>query len=118
MNKTPQDIILKPIVTEKSSQDSAIGKYSFKVDERATKTEIRHAVEKLFNVKVVAVNTVRYDGKVKRQRGIPGTTPSFKKAVVTIATESKDSSYLAKGKKTVKVAAKYKTSIEEFGFGQ
>jgi len=118
MTKAPQDIILKPIVTEKSSIDSAIGKYSFKVDERATKTEIRQAVEKLFEVKVVSVNTVRYDGKTKRTRGIAGLTPSWKKAVVTIATEAKDVSYLTKGGKTAKVTAKYKTSIEEFGFGQ
>lgn len=118
MTKTPQDIILKPIITEKSSMDSAIGKYSFKVDEKATKTEIRIAIEQLFNVKVLSVNTARFDGKVKRQRGFVGTTPSFKKAVVTINTEAKDSSYKAKGGKAVKVPAKYKTSIEEFGFGQ
>jgi len=118
MTKAPQDIILKPIVTEKSSLDSAAGKYSFKVDERATKTEIRMAIEKLFDVKVVSVNTVRYDGKVKRQRAVAGLTPSWKKAVVTIATEAKDVTYLTKGGKAAKIPAKYKTSIEEFGFGQ
>jgi len=118
MMKTPQDIILKPIITEKSSLDSSLGKYSFKVDERATKTEIRMAIEQLFDVKVLSVNTSRYDGKVKRQRGIPGMTSSFKKAVVSIATETKDATYKAKGGKSVKVSGKYKTSIEEFGFGQ
>lgn len=118
MTKAPQDIILKPVVTEKSSSEGALGKYSFKVDIRATKPEIRAAIEKLFDVKVLSVNTVRYDGKEKRTRGIAGLTPSWKKAVVTIATEAKDGSYLGKGGKTAKVQAKYKTSIEEFGFGQ
>jgi large subunit ribosomal protein L23 len=118
MTKAPQDIIIKPLVTEKSSSESTLGKYSFKVDVRATKPEIRSAIEKLFDVKVVSVNTIRYDGKEKRQRTSVGMTPSWKKAVVTIATEAKDGSYLGKGGKTAKVPAKYKTSIEEFGFGQ
>ncbi len=118
MSRAPQDIIIKPLITEKSSMEVALGKYSFKVDEKATKTEIRQAIEKLFDVKVVAVNTCRYDGKEKRQRYALGRTPSWKKAVVTIATESKDQSYHGKGGKAVKVSAKYKTSIEEFGFGQ
>ncbi len=118
MIKTPQDIIIKPIMTEKSSSEIADGKYYFKVDPKATKTEIGSAVEKIFGVKVLSVNTARYDGKIKRQRNIPGRTPSWKKAVVTIATGTKDSAYLGKGGKTTKVAAKYKTSIEEFGFGQ
>lgn len=118
MTKAPQDIILKPIVTEKSSMDSALGKYSFKVDEKATKTEIRMAIEQLFNVKVLSVNTSRFDGKVKRQRGFIGTTSSFKKAVVSIQTEAKDVTYKGKGGKAVKLSGKYKTSIEEFGFGQ
>ena len=118
MTKAPQDIILKPIVTEKSSIDAALGKYSFKVDGRATKTEIRIAIEQLFDVKVVDVNTMNYDGKKKRTRGIPGMTSAWKKAVVTIATETKDGTYLVKGGKSAKLSAKYKTSIEEFGFGQ
>ena len=118
MTKAPQDIILKPIVTEKSSSEGSLGKYSFKVDIRATKPEIRTAVEKLFDVNVKSVNTIRYDGKEKRQRQSVGFTPSWKKAIVSIATESKDGSYLGKGGKTAKVVAKYKTYIEEFGFGQ
>ncbi|MDD3959117.1 MAG: 50S ribosomal protein L23 [Clostridiaceae bacterium] len=115
---TPQDIIIKPILTEKSSGDVAVGKYTFEVNKTATKTQIKDAVEKLFNVKVLSVATANYEGKMKRQRYSLGRTPSWKKAVVTIATESKDSSYLGKGGKTTKVSAKYKTSIEEFGFGQ
>ena len=116
--KAPQDIIRKPVITEKSSMEVADGKYTFEVDKSATKVEIRMAVEKIFNVKVKSVNTARYDGKKKRQRYALGTTPSWKKAVVTIETESKDASYTTKGAKTAKVAGKYKTSIEEFGFGQ
>ena len=118
MTKTPHDIIIKPIVTEKSSFDVALGKYTFEVDKRASKIEIGQAVEKIFGVKVLKVNTSRYDGKLKRQRTAVGRTPSWKKAVITIATEQIDSSYIGKDGKEAKVAAKYKTSIEEFGFGQ
>jgi len=116
--KAPQDIIIKPLITEKTSMEVAGGKYTFKVDKTATKIEIGQAVEKLFDVKVVSVNTIRYDGKKKRQRYAIGTTPSWKKAVVTIAVDSKDHSYQEKSGKTVKISSKYKTSIEEFGFGQ
>lgn len=118
MIRTPQDIIIKPLLTEKSAEDIALGKYTFEVARGATKTEIKSAVEKLFDVKVLSVNTLNFDGKKKRQRYVVGRTPSWKKAVVTIATEAKDSAYLTKGGKSTKVAAKYKTSIEEFGFGQ
>ena len=118
MSKAPQDIIIKPIITEKSSFDAAEGKYTFQVAKTATKTDVRKAVEQLFEVKVVAVNTVNYDGKKKRQRYVEGTTASFKKAVVTIDMEAKDVSYLGKGGKTAKSDKKYKTAIEEFGIGQ
>ena len=118
MTRAPQDIILAPVITEKSSGEIADGKYTFKVDVKATKTEVKMAVEKLFNVKVVAVNTANFDGKVKRQRYQFGRTPAYKKAVVTIDTEGKDVTYLAKGGKTVKSGSKFKTTIEEFGFGQ
>ena len=118
MTKAAQDIILRPLITEKSSADVADGKYTFEVDKRATKIEIRQAVEHLFGVRVLAVNTLRYDGKKKRQRYALGVTPSWKKAVVTIETQAKDGTYQTKGGKPVKVPAKYKTSIEEFGFGQ
>ena len=118
MMKAPQDIILAPVITEKSSYDVAEGKYTFKVAVNANKTEIKYAVESLFGVKVVSVNTSNFDGKLKRQRYTCGRTPAYKKAIVTIATESKDGAYLTKGGKSTKVSAKYKTSIEEFGFGQ
>ena len=118
MTKLAQDIILKPVITEKSTSEIAEGKYTFKVATDATKTQIKDAVEKLFNVRVLSVNVANYDGKLRRQRYAIGRTPAFKKAIVTIATESKDITYLGKGGKATKVGKKYKTSIEEFGFGQ
>ena len=65
--KTAQDIIIRPVITERSTTDSALGKYTFQVDRNATKTQVRQAVEKLFKVKVLKVNTTNYDGKAKRQ---------------------------------------------------
>ena len=117
MIKTAQDIIIELVITEKSSGEMAEGKYTFKVAVGATKTEIKKACEELFDVKVTAVNVANYDGKLKRQRYQLGRTPAFKKAVVTIDTEGKDISYLGKGGQAVKVSKKYKTSIEDFGFG-
>ena len=117
MSKTAQDIIIAPVITEKSSGEIAEGKYTFKVAVDATKTEIKKACEELFEVKVKAVNVSNYDGKLRRQRYQLGRTPAFKKAVVTIDTEGKEASYLGKGGKDVKVSKKYKTSIEDFGFG-
>ena len=116
--KAPQDVILSPVITEKSAGVIDEGKYTFKVAPGANKTEIKNAVEKLFGVKVTGVNVTNYDGKVKRQRYTLGRTASFKKAVVTIDTEGKDVTYLGKGGKAVKASGKFKTSIDEFGFGQ
>ena len=62
----PEDIIIKPIVTEKSNMDLQEGKYTFRVAKKATKIQIADAVEKLFNVKVLKVNTMNVDGKKKR----------------------------------------------------
>ena len=118
MSKAPQDIIKAPVITEKSVNEIADGKYTFKVAVDAKKPEIASAVEQLFGVKVVSVNTVNYDGKKKRQRYVEGTTPAYKKAVVTIDTEGKEVSYLGKGGKAAKSDKKYKTAIEEFGIGQ
>ena len=116
--KSPYDVIIKPIITEKTMANTEAGKYTFVVAPDAEKPEIKAAAEKLFGVKVLSVNVANFDGKVKRLRNKPGKTAAYKKAVVTIATEGKDISYLGKGGKAVKSGAKYKTSIEEFGFGQ
>lgn len=115
--KTAQDIIIRPVITERSTADNALGKYTFQVAKDATKTEVRQAVEQLFSVKVLKVNTTNHDGKTKRQGVHVGKTPSWKKAVVTIDTDPKASAYLTKGGKTTSAAKKYKHSIEDIGIG-
>ncbi len=116
--KAPQDIILRPVITERSNSDAGIGKYTFQVARSATKPEIRMATEKLFSVKVLKVNTLNCDGKPKRQGATSGRTASWKKAVVTIDMDASAGSYLVKGGKSTQSSRKYKSSIEEFGFGQ
>ncbi|MEE8140764.1 MAG: 50S ribosomal protein L23 [Alphaproteobacteria bacterium] len=79
------DLILAPVITEKSTQGSEHNQVTFRVPMTATKPEIRVAVEKLFNVKVLAVNTLRQSGKIKRFRGKLGKRVDTKKAIVTLA---------------------------------
>ena len=110
-----EDIIVRPVITEKSSFAMSEGKYTFEVSKKATKIDVRNAVEKLFGVKVVDVTTMNIKGKPKRQGVHAGKTSDWKKAVVTIDTNPTDMKYLEKGGKEVKVTKKYKTSIEEFG---
>ena len=116
--RTPEDIILRPFITEKSNLEVAIGKYTFVVDVNATKTEIRQAVERLFQVKVLKVNTINYDGKIKRMGAHIGPRSDWKKAIIKIDLEPKADSYLTKGGKEIVNAKKYKNSIEEFGVTQ
>ncbi len=79
-------ILIKPIITEKSTDlISMQNKYSFVVDLRANKTQIKQAVEEIFKVKVSKVNTVRMQGKLRRQGRNVGRTSDYKKAVVTLA---------------------------------
>ena len=110
----PEDIIIKPIITEESNAGLQEGKYTFKVNKKATKVDIANAVEKLFEVKVLKVNTITVKGKEKRIGRNVGKTSDWKKAIVTIDTNPQDSKYLAKGGKEVKVSKKYKDSIDEF----
>lgn len=110
----PEDIIIKPIITEKSSMDMQEGKYTFKVNKKATKPEIAKAVEKLFEVKVLKVNTINVKGKEKRVGVHQGRTSDWKKAIVIIDTNPTEKSYLAKGGKEVKVAKKFKDGIDAF----
>lgn len=79
------DLLLKPVVTEKSTLGVENNQVTFKVALNATKPEIKEAVETVFGVKVNAVNTLRQQGKVKRFRGIVGKRPDYKKAIVTLA---------------------------------
>ncbi|MBP8988589.1 MAG: 50S ribosomal protein L23 [Clostridia bacterium] len=116
--KLASDIIIRPVITEKSTSDAANGRYTFVVNKNAAKTEIRKACEELFNVRVLKVHTVNYNGKKKRMGVHEGLTPSFKKAIITIDTDPKPEAYQVKGGKTQHVTRKYKNSIEEFGFGQ
>ena len=108
----PEEIIIKPIVTEKSSSGVAEGKYTFKVAKKATKVQIAQVVEKLFSVKVLNVNTITVKGKEKRVGANVGFRPDWKKAIVTIDTNPSESTYLTKGGKEVKVDKKYKDSID------
>lgn len=108
-----EDIIVRPIITEKSYENQANGKYTFEVALNATKVDIKRAVEELFGVKVKKVNTLRYDGKNKRVGVHQGKTKAWKKAIVAIDTNPKDVKYLGKSGKEVKVNKKYKTEIEE-----
>ncbi len=83
--KNPNDIILSPVLTEKSSDMSqAHNKYSFKVSRDSNKKEIGSAVQELFKVKVEKVNTISMRGKKKRVRFREGKTPDWKKAIVTL----------------------------------
>ncbi len=113
--KMPEEIILKPYVTEKSTMDMQEGKYTFKVDPKATKTEIRKAIEKLFQVKVLKVNTMKYEGKEKRMGVHVGRRVNWKKAIVKIDLSPQNASFLTEGGKASTQAKKYKTSIDEFG---
>ncbi len=87
--KAPQDIILKPVITEQSMDNLQEGKYTFKVAKDATKSEIKKAVETLFGVEVAKVNTLNIKGKQKRLGRFVGTTASWKKAIVTLTADSK-----------------------------
>ena len=87
MNK--YDIIISPILTEKSYDGIAAKKYTFKVASTATKTQIKVAVEDIFGVKVAKVNTVNVNGKKKRMGRNEGMTSDYKKAEVTMTKDSK-----------------------------
>ncbi len=87
---TARDIIIKPVITEKSMTGVASAKkYTFRVAKKATKIDIARAVEEIFNVKVEKVNTVNVRGRLRRQGRSQGYTPSWKKAYVTITEDSK-----------------------------
>lgn len=85
-----QDIILRPVITEKSMTGAVDKKYTFEVAKSANKIEIAKAVEELFKVKVAKVNTVNVRGRFRRQGRSEGYTPSWKKAYVTLTEDSKN----------------------------
>ena len=85
------DVILKPVVTEKSMAGMGDKKYTFLVHPEANKTMIKEAVEKMFDgAKVKSVNTINLDGKTKRRGLVYGKTAKTKKAIVTLTEDSKD----------------------------
>lgn len=85
------DVILKPVITEKSMSELDNKKYTFIVHTDATKNQVKEAVEKMFDgTKVAAVNTMNYSGKPKRRGAIWGKTAKYKKAIVKLTAESKD----------------------------
>ena len=88
--KTAYDIIIKTVINEQSMESTDEKKYVFKVANDANKTEIKKAIEKIFDVKVEKVNTIRMEGKEKRQGAAPaGRRASYKKAMVKLTADSK-----------------------------
>jgi len=87
--KNPRDVIKRPVITERTSDFVNQLKYVFEVDIKANKTEIKQAVEQIFKVKVVSVNTLRMPAKPKRYGRHSGYTSEWKKAIVQLAEGSK-----------------------------
>ncbi len=83
--KDPRDIILRPVISEKSYGLLDENKYTFLVDKRANKTEIKQAIQRIFGVRVVSVNTQNRQGKRKRRGWTVGKRPDTKRAIVTLA---------------------------------
>lgn len=88
--KNPRDIIKRPVITERTSDFMAAKRYVFEVDLRANKTEIKSAIEEIFNVKVTSVNTMRVSGKLKRYGRYSGYRSDWKKAIVQLSEDSKE----------------------------
>ena len=91
MKRSAYDVVIRPIISEQSMEDLDIKKYVFEVAPDATKIEIARAVEKIFDVRVIKVNTLHVKGKQKRVGANPaGYTKSWKKAVVKLSSDSKN----------------------------
>ncbi|MGI6204916.1 MAG: 50S ribosomal protein L23 [Anaerovoracaceae bacterium] len=88
--RSPYDVILKPVVTERSMEDAQEKKYTFKVAKDANKTEVKMAVEEIFDVEVKNVNIMNVKGKLKRMGRTAGMTAASKKAIVTLTEDSKE----------------------------
>jgi large subunit ribosomal protein L23 len=83
--KTARDVIIRPIVSEKSYAGIEKNTYTFLVDPRSNKTEIKEAIQKIWNVRVTSVNTLNRPGKTKRRGWTKGKRPDQKRAIVTLA---------------------------------
>ena len=88
--KNAYDVIITPVITEQSMDVAVDKKYTFKVAPTANKTQVKLAVEEIFGVEVAKVNIMNYDGKLKRMGRFAGYTPSYKKAIVTLTSDSKE----------------------------
>ena len=88
--RTPYDVVLKPVITETSMEDAQAKKYTFKVAVDANKTEVKNAVEEIFDVEVAKVNIMNVKGKLKRMGRTAGYTAASKKAIVTLTADSKE----------------------------
>ena len=95
--KDPRDVIIRPVVSEKSYAGLERSSYTFLVDARANKTEIKEAIQQIWNVRVINVNTMNRQGKVKRTRLSTGKRPDQKRAVVTLAEGDTIEIFEAKG---------------------
>jgi large subunit ribosomal protein L23 len=91
--KNPRDLIKRPFITERTSDFMEQRKYVFEVDLKANKTEIKQAIEQIFKVKVVNVNTLRMPAKPKRYGKHSGYTSEWKKAIVQLSADSKPLEY-------------------------
>jgi large subunit ribosomal protein L23 len=87
--KTQRDVIIRPVVSEKSYAGLELNTYTFLVDRRANKTEIKEAIQKIWNVQVSSVRTLNRRGKVKRRRYTKGKRPDEKRAIVTLVEGDK-----------------------------
>ena len=88
--KTPYDVIIKPVISERSMDDAQNKKYTFKVDKKANKTQVKLALEEVFGVEIEKVNIMNVKGKVKKMGRNTGRTPDTKKAIVTLTKKSKE----------------------------
>ncbi|HEY3209648.1 MAG TPA: 50S ribosomal protein L23 [Actinomycetota bacterium] len=95
--KSPRDIVIRPVVSEKSYAGLERNTYTFLVDPRANKTEIKEAIQQIWNVRVLNVNTMNRRGKIKRTRVSTGKRPDQKRAVVTLAEGDTIEIFEAKG---------------------
>ncbi|ESE29767.1 MAG: 50S ribosomal protein L23 [[Eubacterium] brachy] len=88
--RTSYDVILKPVISETSMADAQVKKYTFKVAVDANKTEVKNAIEEIFDVEVKKVNIMNIKGKLKRMGRTAGYTAASKKAIVTLTADSKE----------------------------
>ncbi|MBK5262835.1 MAG: 50S ribosomal protein L23 [Peptostreptococcaceae bacterium] len=88
--RTPYDVIIKPVISETSMDNAQVKKYTFKVATNANKTEVKKAIEEIFEVQVDKVNIMNVRGKIKRMGKNVGKTSATKKAIVTLTDKSKE----------------------------